>query len=82
MYLNYQSLASFGKGELRDFCILRANVDEGEEVKVSVTEPCPTLCDPMDCSPPGLSVHGVFQARILKWVAISFSNNVGGPHLN
>ena len=30
---------------------------------------CPTLCDPMDCSPPGSSVHGIFQARILEWVA-------------
>ena len=34
---------------------------------------CPTLCDPIDCSPPGSSVHGIFQARILEWVAISFS---------
>ena len=34
---------------------------------------CPTLCDPMDCSPPGLSVHGILQARMLEWVAISFS---------
>ena len=34
---------------------------------------CPTLCDPMDCSPPGFSVHGILQARILEWVAISFS---------
>ena len=33
------------------------------------------LCDPMDCSPPASSVHGIFQARILKWVAISFSNS-------
>ena len=33
----------------------------------------PTLCDPMDCSPSGSSVHGIFQARILAWVAISFS---------
>ena len=32
-----------------------------------------TLCDPMDCSPPGSSVHGILQARILEWVAISFS---------
>ena len=32
-----------------------------------------TLCDPMDCSPPGSSVHGISQARILEWVAISFS---------
>ena len=34
---------------------------------------CPTLRDPMDCSPPGSSVHEIFQARILEWVAISFS---------
>ena len=34
---------------------------------------CPTLCDPIDCSPPGSSVHGILQARILEWVAISFS---------
>ena len=34
---------------------------------------CPTLCDPKDCSPPGSSVHGILQARILQWVAISFS---------
>ena len=35
---------------------------------------CPTLCDPMDCSPPGSSVHGILQARTLEWVALSFSN--------
>ena len=35
----------------------------------SVTHSCPTLCDPMDCSPPGSSVHGILQARILEWVA-------------
>ena len=35
---------------------------------------CPTLCNPMDCSLPGSSIHGIFQARILEWVAISFSN--------
>ena len=34
---------------------------------------CPTLCDPMDCSLPGSFVHGILQARILEWVAISFS---------
>ena len=38
-----------------------------------VTQLCPTLCDPMACSPPGSSVHGILQARILEWVAISFS---------
>ena len=36
------------------------------------------LCDPMDCSPPGASVHGTSQARILEWVAISFSGDVLG----
>ena len=35
---------------------------------------CLTLCDPMDCSLPGFSVHGILQARTLEWVAISFSN--------
>ena len=34
---------------------------------------CPTLCDPIDGSPPGSSVHGIFQARVLMWVAIAFS---------
>ena len=38
-----------------------------------VAQSCPTLCDPMDGSPPGSSVHGILQARILEWVAISFS---------
>ena len=42
-------------------------------MKVLVTQLCPTLCDPMDCSLPGVSVHGIVQARILEWVAISFS---------
>ena len=39
-----------------------------------VAQSCPTLCDPMDCSPPGSSVHGIFQARVLEWCAIAFSS--------
>ena len=35
---------------------------------------CPTLSDPMDCSPPGSSIHGIFQARVLEWGAIAFSD--------
>jgi len=35
---------------------------------------CPTLCDPIDGSPPGSSIHGILQARILGWVVISFSS--------
>ena len=38
-----------------------------------VTQSCPTPSDPVDCSPPGSSVRGVFQARVLEWVAIAFS---------
>ena len=45
----------------------------------SVTQLCPTLSDPMDCSPPGSSVHGTSQARILEWVAIPFSR--GSPQI-
>ena len=38
-----------------------------------VTQSCLTLCDPVDCSPPGSSVHGILHARVLDWVAISFT---------
>ena len=40
---------------------------------------CLTLCDPMDCSPPGSSVHGILQARMLEWVAISSSKGSSRP---
>ena len=43
-----------------------------------VTQSGPTLCDPMDCSPPGSSIHGIFQARVLGWGAIAFSVLVTG----
>ena len=42
----------------------------------SVTQSCLTLCDPTDCSPPGSSVHGILQARILEWIAISSSRGI------
>ena len=45
----------------------------------SVTKLCPTLCNPRDCSPPGSSVLGISQARILEWVAISFSRGSSRP---
>ena len=45
----------------------------------SFTQSCPTLCDPADCSPPGSSVHGIFQARILVWVAVSSSRGSSQP---
>ena len=43
-----------------------------------VAQLCPTLCDPMDCSSPGSSIHGIFQARILEWIAIS-PGDLPGP---
>ena len=42
-------------------------------MKMLVTQSYLTLCDPMNCSPPGSSVHGILQARILEWVVIPFS---------
>ena len=48
-------------------------------VFVLVSQLCPTLCDPMNCSSPGSSVHGILQARIQDWVAISFSRGSSRP---
>ena len=48
-------------------------------VCVLVTQSCLTLCDPMDCSPPGFSVHGILQERILEWVAIPFTRGSFRP---
>ena len=56
--------------EIPPWCIL---------VKVSVSQACLTLFDPMDCCLPGSSVHGIFQARILEWVTISFSRRSSQP---
>ena len=47
----------------------------------SVTQSCPTLCDPMNCSLPGSSVHGILQERIMEWVAISSSRGSSWPCL-
>ena len=58
------------------------NVEHGivvKSVKALVSQLCPTVCDLMDCSLPGFSVHGIFQARILEWVAIPFSRGSSQP---
>ena len=52
-------------------------VDLNSEVKVA--QSCMTLCDPMDCSLPGSSLHGILQARMLEWVAIPFSRGCSQP---
>ena len=58
------------------------------ESESEVAQSYPTICDPVDCSPPGSSIHGILQARILEWFAISFStksllkeNKLGRAHL-
>ena len=50
-----------------------------EGCKVYATQSCPTLCDSTDCSPPGSSVHGILQARILEWVAMPSSSGSSQP---
>ena len=62
------------------FLFLRLTFFVGSEMKWSeVAQLCPTLCDPMDCSPPGSSVHGIFQPRVLEWTAVSFSGDLPNP---
>ena len=46
------------------------------ESETEVAQSCPTLRDPMDCSLPGSSAHGIFQARMLEWVAVAFSRRL------
>jgi len=50
-------------------------IDESEKKESKVAQSCPTLRDPMDFSLPSFSIHGIFQARVLEWGAIAFSNN-------
>ena len=51
------------------------------KVKSEVAQSCLTLSDPMDCSPPGSSIHGIFQARVLEWDATAFSNDQPRQHI-
>jgi len=57
-------------------CLLQCMKVKSES---EVTQSCPTLSDPMDCSPPGSSVHGTLQARVLEWSAIAFSRGSSWP---
>ena len=61
---------SFNKKEWN----LQKRYSTSEDIKNEneIAQLCPTLCDPMDCSPSGFSIHGILQARVLEWVAISF----------
>ena len=58
--------------------ISQDNIDR-HYMDMEITQLCPTLCDPIFCSLPGSSIHGIFQARVLEWVAISFSRGSSQP---
>ena len=53
---------------------VKSESEVAQVVYLKVTQSCPTPSDPMDCSLPGSSVHGIFQARVLEWGAIAFSD--------
>ena len=52
--------------------LTKVKPERGAAAAAKSLQSCPTLCDPMGCSPAGSSIHGIFQARVLEWVAISF----------
>ena len=60
------------------FLLQCMKVKSGSEV----TQSCPTLSDPTDCSPPGSSIHGIFQARVLEWGATAFSRYISEENKN
>ena len=59
--------------------LLHPNFHKYRTCESEVAQSCPTLCNPMDCSLPGSSVHGIFQAIVLEWIAISFSRGSSQP---
>ena len=71
---NFNAYPPKGPQERWDNTCVKVKVSESE-----VAQSCPTLCDPVGCSLPGSSVHGIPQARILEWVAISFSRGSSRP---
>ena len=72
--IDYRKIAKFFKLKSRNMDYLRLCMREGAAAAAKSLQSCPTLCDPIDDSPPGSSVHGIFQARVLEWGAIAFSD--------
>ena len=73
-YADDTTLMAESEEELKSLLIKVKQESEKVGLKNEVSQSCPTLCDPMDCNLLGSSVHGILQARVLEWVAISFSN--------
>ena len=68
--IGHKTESSMREGPLSPQCV---------RVCAQATQSCPTLCDPVDCSPLGSSVHGILQARILEWVALPSSRGSSPP---
>ena len=64
---------------IESFILWMRAFKEAPEWVSEVAQSCPTLCDAMDCSLPGSSLHGILQARVLEWVAISFPRGSSWP---
>ena len=62
-------------------CLLQNTKNHLAAAAAKLLQSCPTLSYPMDCSPPGCSVHRIFQARVLEWVAIAFSESPTSENL-
>ena len=73
------SVGQFSFAALYRVTVVLSQVVLHLEGEGEVAQSCPTLCDPVDCSLLGSSVHGILQARILEWVAISFSRGSSRP---
>ena len=80
LFLNMDSLSfipheeSHNLSELPSLLLLWCYLSSAAAAAARSLQSCPTLCDPIDGSPPGFTIPGILQARILEWVAISFSN--------
>ena len=72
-YLSTDCHSAQGKQETSSHNTITHTCNIYVKMKVLVTQSCPTLCDHMDCSPPGFSIHGILQETILEWIAIPFS---------
>ena len=83
----YSAICCSGWSMWRKFSFMQMFSCKGKSIEIAflekkwsdVAQSCPTLCDPVDCSLQGSSVHGIFQARVLEWVAISFSRGSSRP---
>ena len=78
-FIHHDSLVFTRRGHIRSYSIDFLSEFNLTRNKVLVAQSCPTLCDPMDCSPPGSSVHGILQARILEWITMPSSRGSSWP---